>query len=124
MKAHGSRTAARARMEDEDLSAVLCEFEAVIEDFTSPLNKRHFRYEEHLRCMKRRSSTSISDCGISDSDSTDSLRRNSFSFSDEKLNSSTLSSSKAWRYKGTGRLYCRFGQNVRKDPMKMAKALT
>ncbi|XP_067848589.1 regulator of cell cycle RGCC-like isoform X2 [Heptranchias perlo] len=95
MKMHKGRNAARSWTEDEDLSAVLCEFDAVIEDFTSPLNKRHFRYDEHLRCMKRRSSMSISDCGISDSDSTDSLRRNSFSFSDEKLNSSTLSSSKA-----------------------------
>lgn len=95
MKSHNSRNAARTRVGDEDLSAVLCEFDAVIEDFASPLNKRHFRYDEHLRCMKRRNSTSVSDGGVSDSDSTDSFRRNSFAFSDEKLESSTMSSSKA-----------------------------
>ncbi|VFV32382.1 response gene to complement 32 [Lynx pardinus] len=40
--------------------------------------------------MKRRSSASVSDSsGFSDSDSADSLYRNSFSFSDEKLNSPT-----------------------------------
>lgn len=54
---------------DDDLNAVLCEFDAVIEDFTSPFEKRHFRYDEHLKTMKRRSSTSVSDSGISDSDS-------------------------------------------------------
>ncbi|XP_051870204.1 regulator of cell cycle RGCC [Pristis pectinata] len=95
MKSHNGRNAERSRAEDEDLSAVLCEFDAVIEDFASPLNKRHFRYDEHLRCMKRRSSTSVSDSGVSDSDSTDSLRRNSFGFSDEKLENSTVSSSRA-----------------------------
>ncbi|XP_018597878.2 regulator of cell cycle RGCC [Scleropages formosus] len=73
--------------EDDDLHAVLCEFNAVIEDFTSPVEKRHFRYEEHLKSMKRRSSASVSDSGISDSDSAEGLSRNSFSFSDEKLNS-------------------------------------
>ncbi|XP_066562725.1 regulator of cell cycle RGCC [Amia ocellicauda] len=75
---------------DEDLSAVLCEFDAVIEDFSSPVEKRHFRYDEHLKTMKRRSSASVSDSGISDSESADSLHRNSFSFSDEKLNSPTV----------------------------------
>ncbi|XP_038658702.1 regulator of cell cycle RGCC [Scyliorhinus canicula] len=95
MKSFQGRIAARSGMAEGELSAVLCEFNAVIEDFTSPRNKRHFRYDEHLRCMKRRNSTSISDGGTSDSDSTDSLQGNSFSFSDEKLNSSTLSSSKA-----------------------------
>ncbi|XP_036401951.1 regulator of cell cycle RGCC-like [Megalops cyprinoides] len=75
--------------EDDDLSAVLCEFDAVIEDFTSPVEKRHFRYDEHLKTMKRRSTASVSDSGISDSDSAESLNRNSFSFSDEKLNSPT-----------------------------------
>ncbi|XP_040003909.1 regulator of cell cycle RGCC isoform X1 [Xiphias gladius] len=54
---------------DEDLSDVLCEFDAVIEDFTSPVDKRHFRYDEHLKTMKRRSSASVSDSGISDSES-------------------------------------------------------
>uniref|UniRef100_A0A672TB14 Regulator of cell cycle RGCC-like n=1 Tax=Sinocyclocheilus grahami TaxID=75366 RepID=A0A672TB14_SINGR len=73
--------------EDDDLSAVLCEFDAVIEDFSSPVEKRHFRYDEHLKTVKRRSSASVSDSGISDSESAESLNRNSFSFSDEKLNS-------------------------------------
>ncbi|XP_042190660.1 regulator of cell cycle RGCC isoform X1 [Callorhinchus milii] len=81
---------------DADLSAVLCEFDAVIEDFSSPRNNRHFRYDEHLRCLKRRSSTSISDSSFSDSESADSPQRNSFSFSDEKLSgSSTVVSPKA-----------------------------
>ncbi|XP_040003910.1 regulator of cell cycle RGCC isoform X2 [Xiphias gladius] len=75
---------------DEDLSDVLCEFDAVIEDFTSPVDKRHFRYDEHLKTMKRRSSASVSDSGISDSESAESLNRNSFSFSDERLNSPTV----------------------------------
>ncbi|XP_040197248.1 regulator of cell cycle RGCC [Rana temporaria] len=77
---------------DDDLNEVLCEFDAVLEDFSSPFNKRRFCYDEHLKTMKRRSSASISDSGISDSESADSLCRNSFSFSDEKLNSPTLSS--------------------------------
>ncbi|KAG8452288.1 hypothetical protein GDO86_004190 [Hymenochirus boettgeri] len=77
---------------EEDLNEVLCEFDAVIADFSSPFNKRRFHYDEHLQTMKRRSSASISDSGISDSESGDSLYRNSFSFSDEKLNSPTLSS--------------------------------
>ncbi|XP_037542546.1 regulator of cell cycle RGCC [Nematolebias whitei] len=67
----------------EDLSDVLCEFDAVIEDFTSPVEKRHFRYDEHLKTMKRSSSES----GASDSDSAESQNRNSFSFSDERLDS-------------------------------------
>lgn len=54
---------------EEDLSDVLCEFDAVIEDFTSPVEKRHFRYDEHLKTVKRRSSASVSDSGISDSES-------------------------------------------------------
>uniref|UniRef100_A0A8C5PLW6 Regulator of cell cycle n=1 Tax=Leptobrachium leishanense TaxID=445787 RepID=A0A8C5PLW6_9ANUR len=78
--------------DDDDLNEVLCEFDAVIADFSSPFNKRRFRYDEHLQIMKRRSSASISDSGISDSESADSLCRNSLSFSDEKLNSPTLSS--------------------------------
>ncbi|XP_020383401.1 regulator of cell cycle RGCC [Rhincodon typus] len=93
MKSHQGRKTAASRMEDEDLSAVLCEFNAVIEDFASPTDKRHFQYDEHLRCMKRRNSTSTSDGGMSDSDSTDSLQRDSFNF--KKLNSCTLSSPKA-----------------------------
>ncbi|XP_026231341.1 regulator of cell cycle RGCC [Anabas testudineus] len=75
---------------DADLKDALCEFDAVIEDFTSPVEKRHFRYDEHLKTMKRRSSTSVSDSGISDSESAESLNRNSFSFSDERLNSPTV----------------------------------
>ncbi|XP_008326095.1 regulator of cell cycle RGCC isoform X1 [Cynoglossus semilaevis] len=73
----------------EDLNDVLCEFDAVMEDFTSPTEKRHFRYDEHLKTMKRRSSASVSDSGISDSESAESLNRNSFSFSDERLYSPT-----------------------------------
>uniref|UniRef100_A0A8K9XLA3 Regulator of cell cycle RGCC n=1 Tax=Oncorhynchus mykiss TaxID=8022 RepID=A0A8K9XLA3_ONCMY len=76
--------------EEDDLSDVLCEFDAVIEDFTSPVEKRHFRYDEHLKTAKRRSSASVSDSGISDSESAESLNRNSFSFSDERLNSPSL----------------------------------
>jgi len=75
---------------EADLTDVLCEFDAVIEDFTSPVEKRHFRYDEHLKTMKRRSSASVSDSGISDSESAESLNRNSFSFSDERLNSPTV----------------------------------
>ncbi|XP_034430864.1 regulator of cell cycle RGCC [Hippoglossus hippoglossus] len=75
---------------EHDLSDVLCEFDAVMEDFTSPVEKRHFRYDEHLKTAKRRSSASVSDSGISDSDSAESLNRNSFSFSDERLNSLTV----------------------------------
>ncbi|XP_077437144.1 regulator of cell cycle RGCC [Vanacampus margaritifer] len=71
----------------DDLDDVLCEFDAVIEDFTSPIEKRHFRYDEHLRTAKRRSSASVSDSGISDTESADSLNRNSFSLSDERLHS-------------------------------------
>uniref|UniRef100_A0AAV2K565 Regulator of cell cycle RGCC n=1 Tax=Knipowitschia caucasica TaxID=637954 RepID=A0AAV2K565_KNICA len=74
---------------EEDLDDVLGEFDAVIEDFTSPIEKRHFRYDEHLKTAKRRSSASVSDSGISDSESAESLNRNSFSFSDERLNSPT-----------------------------------
>ncbi|CAB1346520.1 unnamed protein product [Coregonus sp. 'balchen'] len=55
-------------LEEDDLSDVLCEFDAVIEDFTSPVEKRHFRYDEHLKTVKRRSSASVSDSGISDSE--------------------------------------------------------
>ncbi|GAB5566370.1 regulator of cell cycle RGCC [Prionailurus iriomotensis] len=73
-----------------DLTDALCEFDAVLADFASPFHERHFHYEEHLERMKRRSSASVSDSsGFSDSDSADSLYRNSFSFSDEKLNSPT-----------------------------------
>ncbi|KAM5288057.1 regulator of cell cycle RGCC [Ctenodactylus gundi] len=73
-----------------DLTDALCEFDAVLADFASPFHERHFHYEEHLQRMKRRSSASVSDSsGFSDSESADSLHRNSFSFSDEKLNSPT-----------------------------------
>ncbi|XP_073436420.1 regulator of cell cycle RGCC [Dendrobates tinctorius] len=93
MKSPKVKSSRRATfIEDDDLNEVLCEFDAVLEDFSSPFNERRFRYDEHLQTMKRRSSTSISDSGISDSESADSLCRNSFSFSDEKLNSPTLSS--------------------------------
>ncbi|KAG8000988.1 Coagulation factor V, partial [Nibea albiflora] len=77
-------------VQEEDLTDVLCEFDAVMEDFTSPVEKRHFRYDEHLKTVKRRSSASVSDSGISDSESAESLNRNSFSFSDERLNSPTM----------------------------------
>ncbi|XP_077393825.1 regulator of cell cycle RGCC [Festucalex cinctus] len=76
----------------DDLDDVLCEFDAVIEDFTSPMEKRHFRYDEHLRTAKRRSSASVSDSGISDTESAGSLNRNSFSLSDERLHSPTAMS--------------------------------
>ncbi|KAJ8004657.1 hypothetical protein DPEC_G00138600 [Dallia pectoralis] len=76
--------------ETDDLSDVLGEFDAVMEDFSSPVENRHFRYEEHLQTMKRRSCASVSDSGISDSESAESLTRNSFSFSDERLNSPTV----------------------------------
>nr|XP_020442614.1 regulator of cell cycle RGCC [Monopterus albus] len=79
-------------VQEADLNDVLCEFDAVIEDFTSPVEKRHFRYDEHLKTMKRRSSASVSDSGISDSESAEPLNRNSFSFSDERLNSPTATS--------------------------------
>ncbi|XP_070434508.1 regulator of cell cycle RGCC isoform X1 [Equus przewalskii] len=73
-----------------DLTDALCEFDAVLADFASPFHERHFHYEEHLERMKRRSSASVSDSsGFSDSESADSLYGNSFSFSDEKLNSPT-----------------------------------
>uniref|UniRef100_A0A8C6E6W3 Regulator of cell cycle n=1 Tax=Moschus moschiferus TaxID=68415 RepID=A0A8C6E6W3_MOSMO len=73
-----------------DLTDALCEFDAVLADFASPFHERHFHYEEHLERMKRRSSASVSDSsGFSDSESAESLYRNSFSFSDEKLNSPT-----------------------------------
>uniref|UniRef100_A0AAY5K912 Regulator of cell cycle n=1 Tax=Esox lucius TaxID=8010 RepID=A0AAY5K912_ESOLU len=54
--------------EKDDLSDVLGEFDAVIEDFSSPVENRHFRYDEHLKTMKRRSSASVSDSGFSDSE--------------------------------------------------------
>ncbi|XP_039379500.1 regulator of cell cycle RGCC [Mauremys reevesii] len=83
---------AALRADAGELAEVLGEFDAVIEDFSSPVSKRHFQYEEHLARMKRRSSASVSDCScMSDSESADSLYRNSFSFSDEKLNSPTMS---------------------------------
>ncbi|XP_051839831.1 regulator of cell cycle RGCC [Antechinus flavipes] len=76
-----------------DLSDVLCEFDEVMADFSSPFHERHFEYEEHLKRMKRRSSASVSDSssGFSDSESADSPYRHSFSCSDEKLNSPTVS---------------------------------
>ncbi|XP_051998511.1 regulator of cell cycle RGCC-like [Xyrauchen texanus] len=91
MKSPKIKSQSKSYFEDDvDLNAVLCEFDAVIEDFTSPVEKRHFRYDEHLKTVKRRSSASVSDSGISDSESAGSLNRNSFSFSDEKLNSPTV----------------------------------
>ncbi|XP_006915042.1 regulator of cell cycle RGCC [Pteropus alecto] len=77
-----------------DLTDALSEFDAVLADFASPFRQRHFHYEEHLERMKRRSSASVSDSsGLSDSESADSLSRDSFSFSDEKLNSPTAAPS-------------------------------
>ncbi|KAM9447765.1 regulator of cell cycle RGCC-like isoform 3-T3 [Salvelinus alpinus] len=90
LKSQGKFISATFLEEDDDLSDVLCEFDAVIEDFTSPVEKRHFRYDEHLKTAKRRSSASVSDSGISDSESAESLNRNSFSFSDEILNSPSI----------------------------------
>ncbi|XP_047456765.1 regulator of cell cycle RGCC isoform X1 [Mugil cephalus] len=90
MKSPKLKPQAAKFINEEDLTDVLCEFDAVIEDFTSPVEKRHFRYDEHLKTVKRRSSTSVSDSGISDSESAESLNRNSFSFSDERLNSPTV----------------------------------
>uniref|UniRef100_A0A8D0GTI5 Regulator of cell cycle n=1 Tax=Sphenodon punctatus TaxID=8508 RepID=A0A8D0GTI5_SPHPU len=89
----GKSSAGKDLLDDAgELAEVLGEFDAVIEDFSSPINKHHFQYQEHLERMKRRSSASVSDSsGISDSESADSLYRNSFSFSDEKLNSPTIS---------------------------------
>ncbi|KPP61358.1 regulator of cell cycle RGCC-like, partial [Scleropages formosus] len=46
---------------DTELSEVLFEFDAVIEDFSSPVERRHFSYEEHLRKMKRLSGSSAGD---------------------------------------------------------------
>ncbi|XP_067419277.1 regulator of cell cycle RGCC [Emydura macquarii macquarii] len=87
------RAPAALRADAGELAEVLGEFEAVLEDFSSPARARPGRYEEHLAQMKRRSSASVSESsGVSDSESADSLYRNSFSFSDEKLNSPTLSS--------------------------------
>ncbi|NXE46855.1 RGCC protein, partial [Dromaius novaehollandiae] len=75
-----------------ELAEALGEFDAVLEDFSCPAGRRRFHYGEHLERMKRRSSASVSDgSGLSDSESADSLYRNSFSFSDEKLNSPTTS---------------------------------
>lgn len=62
-------SAAAKSVHEEDLSDVLCEFDAVLEDLTSPQEKRRFRYDEHLKTMKRMSSASVSDSGISDSES-------------------------------------------------------
>ncbi|KAM9652732.1 regulator of cell cycle RGCC [Morphnus guianensis] len=81
--------------EEEDgggLAEALGEFDAVLAEFSCPAGRRRFYYGEHLERMKRRSSASVSDgSGLSDSESADSLYRNSFSLSDEKLNSPTAS---------------------------------
>lgn len=90
MKSPKLKSQSKPKFEEDDLTDALCEFDAVIEDFTSPVEKRHFRYDEHLKTVKRRSSASVSDSGISDTESADSLNRNSFSFSDERLNSPTV----------------------------------
>ncbi|NXM04717.1 RGCC protein, partial [Tyrannus savana] len=77
-----------------DLAEALGEFDAVLAEFSCPAGRRRFYYGEHLERMKRRSSASVSDgSGLSDSGHVcaDSLYRNSFSLSDEKLNSSTAS---------------------------------
>ncbi|KAM6418948.1 regulator of cell cycle RGCC [Pluvialis apricaria] len=74
------------------LAEALGEFDAVLAEFSCPAGRRRFHYGEHLERMKRRSSASVSDgSGLSDSESADSLYRNSFSLSDEKLNSPTAS---------------------------------
>ncbi|NXG43704.1 RGCC protein, partial [Psilopogon haemacephalus] len=75
-----------------DLAEALGEFDAVLAEFNCPAGRRRFYYGEHLERMKRRSSASVSDgSGLSDSESEGSLYRNSFSLSDEKLNSPTAS---------------------------------
>ncbi|KAF7485880.1 Hypothetical predicted protein [Marmota monax] len=71
--AQGSPAAAAGPAMDSaaaaDLTDALCEFDAVLADFTSPFHERHFHYEEHLEHMKRRSSASVSDSsGFSDSE--------------------------------------------------------
>ncbi|NWS43299.1 RGCC protein, partial [Probosciger aterrimus] len=74
------------------LAEALGEFDTVLAEFSCPAGRRRFHYGEHLERMKRRSSASVSDgSGLSDSESADSLYRNSFSLSDEKLNSPTTS---------------------------------
>ncbi|NXX90194.1 RGCC protein, partial [Centropus bengalensis] len=84
--------AALAEGGGEDLAEALGEFDAVLAEFSRPAGRRRFCFEEHLERMKRRSSASASDgSGLSDSDSAGSLYRNSFSLSDEKLNSPTAS---------------------------------
>ncbi|XP_064910726.1 regulator of cell cycle RGCC isoform X1 [Columba livia] len=114
------RPAGQALGEDGggDLAEALGEFDAVLAEFSCPAGRRRFFYGEHLERMKRRSSGSVSDgSGLSDSESecstigaavcpgrvpalcggreskagADSLYRNSFSFSDEKLNSPSVS---------------------------------
>ncbi|XP_061851196.1 regulator of cell cycle RGCC [Colius striatus] len=88
------RPAGQAPGEDGvgSLAEALGEFDAVLEEFSCPAGRRRFHYGEHLERMKRRSSASVSDgSGLSDSESADSLYRNSFSLSDEKLNSPTAS---------------------------------
>ncbi|XP_077637507.1 regulator of cell cycle RGCC isoform X1 [Lonchura striata] len=87
------RPAGQAPGEDGGgLAEALGEFDAVLAEFSCPAGRRRFFYGEHLERMKRRSSASASDgSGLSDSESADSLYRNSFSLSDEKLNSSSAS---------------------------------
>ncbi|XP_015707212.1 regulator of cell cycle RGCC [Coturnix japonica] len=88
----GGRRPAVLPEEAGGLAEALGEFEAVLEDFACPAGRSRFHYGEHLERMKRRSSASVSDgSGLSDSESADSLYRNSFSLSDEKLNSPTAS---------------------------------
>ncbi|NWW97700.1 RGCC protein, partial [Caloenas nicobarica] len=88
----GQRPAGQALGEDGGggLAEALGEFDAVLAEFSCPAGRRRFFYGEHLERMKRRSSGSDGS-GLSDSESADSLYRNSFSFSDEKLNSPSAS---------------------------------
>ncbi|XP_071596344.1 regulator of cell cycle RGCC [Heliangelus exortis] len=72
------------------LAEALGEFDEVLAEFSRPAGRRRFHYGEHLERMKRRSSASDGS-GLSDAESADSLYRNSFSLSDEKLNSPTAS---------------------------------
>ncbi|NXE21504.1 RGCC protein, partial [Ardeotis kori] len=74
------------------LAEALGEFDAVLAELSCPAGRRRFHCGQHLELMKRRSSAGASDgSGLSDSESADSLYRNSFSLSDEKLNSPTAS---------------------------------
>ncbi|XP_061677939.1 regulator of cell cycle RGCC [Syngnathoides biaculeatus] len=74
------KTPATRQADADDLDDALCEFDAVVEDFASPLEKRHFRYDDHLRTAKRRD-------GARDGESADWPDPNSPDPSAERLSS-------------------------------------